>query len=137
MNISDIPETLADLKEWGRDFENTHMVFSKTNYQVAAHTLEFVLNRVTRIFGLRVRAFVRELAICLLDERTQVAFDLPQPSRAARSTLRSAMSTFAFVHRYLSLPRIWPHEYTTAVVPYHILTEAAKKGTLPRQHPSE
>lgn len=137
MNIQDIPETLDELKEWSRTYEETHMVYAPTNFQVGEHTVGFLLHRVPKCLGTRVREFAKELVVSLMEERTRKAFDLPRPSKAAQVVLHFIMSTFAFVHRYLSLPRITPHEFTAAKVPAHVYAQAEKSGTLPRQHPLE
>ena len=137
MRIEDIPETLQDLKEWSRDYEETHMVYAPTNYQVGAHTIDFMLHRVPKCLGSRVRNFARELVISAMNDRIRIAFGLSEPSGAAKASFRGIMQAFAFVHRYLSLPRIKPHEFTASDVPAHVFVEAEKRGTLPRQHPCE
>ena len=63
MNIDDIPETLDGLREWSKNYEETDMVFAESNYQTGTHTIDFLLHRVPKCLGARVRSFFRELII--------------------------------------------------------------------------
>lgn len=137
LNVENIPDTFDELREWSQIYEETKMIYAESNYQTSMHTMDFLLHRVPKCLGTRVRNFFQDLVISLLDDRTREAFNLPKPSKAAQVTLQLIMGCFAFSHCYMSLPRIEPFEYTSLKVPDHVYAEAKRRGMLPRQHPYE
>ncbi|KAL1755558.1 hypothetical protein FB107DRAFT_213225 [Schizophyllum commune] len=78
MNINDVPETFVELKQWSmvsgladnamlwQAYEETHLVPSPTNFEVAKHSVEEILYRVPNAFGLK--HFARRLSVASLIE---------------------------------------------------------------------
>ena len=52
-------------------YEETHLVPSPTNFEVAKHSVEEILYRVPNAFGLK--HFARRLSVCLMGDRLREA----------------------------------------------------------------
>ncbi|EJD05108.1 uncharacterized protein FOMMEDRAFT_18758 [Fomitiporia mediterranea MF3/22] len=128
MNIEDIPDTLQELYEWSKNYEETAMVPAKSNFEVGQYTLNFMLTNFTERFG--VREFMRQMSICIMEERVRKAFMLPESTPLMHSVTRGLLSFFAIMHRYFSLPRFRRQQY----IPRNVPAEKFKEK-MPRFHP--
>ncbi|KAJ2929425.1 hypothetical protein H1R20_g7655, partial [Candolleomyces eurysporus] len=71
MGITDIPETLEELKAWSEAYEEVYMVPAETNNLVAGYTVAELLYAVPKKFGMK--AFAERVVIALLEERVRIA----------------------------------------------------------------
>ncbi|TFY82503.1 hypothetical protein EWM64_g1506 [Hericium alpestre] len=128
MGIKDIPETIEELETWMEAFEEIHMIPAESSRQCAEATLAESTYNVTSLFGLKT--LVRNILICLLDERTRTALMLPEPPRAVRIFLEVVLRTAAFVQGHLLLPR----RSSISLVPWEMKVVASEP--VPRQNPN-
>ena len=90
MNITDIPETLADLQFWSKasiryslsrvtksvmiipqEYEEVHIVPAESNFLVASYTIMHITRSLPDAFG--VRRFMEQVAHGMLEGRTREA----------------------------------------------------------------
>ncbi|KAL1716371.1 hypothetical protein EV715DRAFT_205416 [Schizophyllum commune] len=129
MNINDIPETFEELKQWSVAYEETHLVPSPTNFEVAKYSVEEILYRVPNAFGLK--HFARRLSVCLMGDRLREAMmQKPQPAYM-HTILRLIFRSVAFVQKHLMLPR---SKVASLIEPALPPVEPAS-GKVQRMHP--
>ncbi|KAJ2913588.1 hypothetical protein MD484_g6832, partial [Candolleomyces efflorescens] len=103
MGITDIPETLDDLRAWSEAYEEVYMVPDETNNLVAGYTVSELLYAVPKKFGMK--SFAERVVIALLEERVRIAMLLPAQPLLLKWFVQSIMATNWIVQRWFCLPR--------------------------------
>ncbi|KAF7328936.1 hypothetical protein MVEN_02523500 [Mycena venus] len=131
MNIKNIPNTAEEFQAWLRTYEEEHMVPAQSNYDVAKHTTDELLFPVPETFGLR--SFFEGLTRSLLEDIVRVAMMQPEAPKYAKYLVRGTLGLFAFIERYLLLPRRKPF----AVVQVDLPKIDSDSAAAPRLHPNK
>lgn len=127
MGIKDIPETMEALKAWSLAYEEEHMVPSQTNKDVAGYTTDELLFGCPEILG--IKQFLKNLTICLLEDRVRIAMIQPTQPWFLYTFLWFNLRAVAFIQRWFCLPRSWPKSVVDS-------TDKTLTGTPPRMHPT-
>ncbi|KAL1741140.1 hypothetical protein HDZ31DRAFT_46073 [Schizophyllum fasciatum] len=107
MNITDIPPTFEELREWSLEYEEQYMKPASSNYEVARHTTDELLFYLPKAFG--IKDFARRMMICMLGDRVREAMLADPQPWYVHAVLRGVLRTTAFVQKHLLLPR-WKME---------------------------
>jgi hypothetical protein len=98
MNIADIPEDLAALEHYNREYERDRFCYAETNHQIGGITRDLLLSfYVPRLFI----PITRPLAHVLMDEPLLKAMGFPEPPALWRSIMRSVLKTRGWLVRWL------------------------------------
>ncbi|PWY98509.1 hypothetical protein BCV70DRAFT_201818 [Testicularia cyperi] len=104
MGITNIPDSRADFIEWSVRYEEDQMVYTKTNQEVAQHTVNLLLYSLPRF----AHGFARNLIASIMDERLRAAMGFPAaPSWVVHFKNIFFASRAVFV-RYMMMPRSKP-----------------------------
>lgn len=129
MNIKNIPGTLEELQTWSKQYEMSHMVPAKSNHLTARHTLDELLARAPKAFG--IKKFGEKLAICLLDDIVRKAMMFPRQPSFYRTTINLIMTFAALIQTWFVFPRRAPKFN----VDTSIITDTETRNSCPRLHP--
>jgi len=129
MNIQNIPDSLAELQAWSKQYETTHMIPSPSSYETARHTLNELLAAIPKAF--RLRAFAEKVAICLVEDIVRKAMMLPQQPWLYRISLHLVMKSMTMIQGWFLFPRRAPK----FGVDTSIVTENSPGMVCPRLHP--
>ncbi|KIM44280.1 hypothetical protein M413DRAFT_378573 [Hebeloma cylindrosporum] len=130
MGIRDIPDTLEELINWSKDYEESYMVPADTNKEVAGSTVEELISFVPETFG--VKALSRRIVVCLMEDPVRESMLYPEQPWLLRKSLDAGMGLAAFVQRWFLLPR--------SREKFPIVTKLPKvddKVGCPRLHPTK
>lgn len=97
MNIKELPSDYASFERYNIDYETTEFRFTEANYRVGAATRDLFAGWFPRV----TRPLVRRVIYALLDDSLIQAFGFPQPSRAMRQLVTSALKMRAYGLRWL------------------------------------
>ncbi|KAF5348948.1 hypothetical protein D9758_014206 [Tetrapyrgos nigripes] len=137
MGIKDIPETAEEFKEWSLNYQQSSMIPSQSNYDVANITLEEFISILPNRFG--IRSFAKRIAISLLEDRLDpftdqttfcyVRYD-PQP-QYIQTLIESFLRFIHFIQLYLCLPRSSPTGPVDSKLPNFAFAHAFASGKCP------
>ncbi|KAF9217856.1 hypothetical protein CPC16_003746 [Podila verticillata] len=104
MKIQNIPTTFQAVKEWAEAYEQEHMLYAHSNVAIANSTIELLLSRAPTA----VHPFGRKVVSALLTPRLQKAFNMPAPSWAFVTVIKSILWLRGGFIKYFMLPRNIP-----------------------------
>ena len=97
MNLKQLPTDYRSFECYNVEYEQTHFCFTQANHRVGAATRELFASWFPRV----TRPLVRRAIYALLDDPLIKAFGFPQPSRAMRGLVTSALKMRAYCLRWL------------------------------------
>jgi len=129
MGIRQIPESIEELILWSKEYEISCMVPNPTNADVASYSMDELLFAFPRAFGLKTLA--QRISICLLEDIVRVSMMQPEQPWYLHALLK-LLSSFAFVHHWLLLPRLSPSSAIDIQLP-----DVKANETCPRLYPNK
>ncbi|PPR04673.1 hypothetical protein CVT24_011890 [Panaeolus cyanescens] len=129
MNITNIPETIDELKQWCAAYEERCMVPADSNLEVAQATIDELMSAAPEAFG--IKSLGNRAIIAMLEDNVREAMMLPKQPWYIGSTIKNAMRTVAFIQRWFMLPRINPR------LPVDIGPPKLFDGSCPRLRPNK
>ncbi|KZV77404.1 hypothetical protein PENSPDRAFT_621804, partial [Peniophora sp. CONT] len=127
MGIRGIPATVEELTVWSEEYEKQHMVPAETNREVAQGMMTELSSVVPRF----ARGMFQRVLICIFDERTRVAMQLPEQPAWMHALIHVAASFFKFTQGHILPPWI-PRK---PIVPMKTPSPPAD-DSLARMHPA-
>ncbi|KAJ2915437.1 hypothetical protein MD484_g4981, partial [Candolleomyces efflorescens] len=103
MGITDIPETLQDMKAWSKAYEEKCIVPAESNRLVAGFTIGELIYAVPKKFGLK--SFAERFIAAVVEPRVRIAMMLPEQPRLIHWMANGVLSINWIVQRWLRLPR--------------------------------
>ncbi len=92
MNLKELPTDYRSFERYNVEYEQTQFCFTEANHRVGAATRELFASWFPRV----TRPLVRRAIYALLDDPLIKAFGFPQPSRAMRRLVTSALKMRAY-----------------------------------------
>ncbi|KAI8804924.1 hypothetical protein BJ742DRAFT_422833 [Cladochytrium replicatum] len=102
MNIKDIPETFEAVKEWAKDYEAKHVVYSEYNRKVADTFTDLLL----KSFATFLHPMVNQIVMGVLEPEVRSAFNYPDPTPFVSSLVQGTLRFSGWFTRVFLPPRI-------------------------------
>lgn len=116
MNLTDIPETLAELRAFAEGYENRHFRYTESNRAIADATVRIVENWFPRL----LRPVVKPVFAALINEKLRKAFGYPKPPAAFCNIIEGSLKL-----------RRWPLKFIT-FKPYPMMIANTHWRTYPK-----
>ncbi|RXW22083.1 hypothetical protein EST38_g3771 [Candolleomyces aberdarensis] len=103
MGITDIPETLQDMKAWSNAYEEKCMVPAESNRLVAGFTIGELIYAIPKKLGLK--SFAERFVAAVVEPRVRIAMMLPEQPRPIHWIAESLLTVNWIIQRWFRLPR--------------------------------
>ncbi|KAL7008437.1 hypothetical protein EMMF5_002166 [Cystobasidiomycetes sp. EMM_F5] len=104
MGITNLPQTLAELRAWSNSYSEKKSIYAPSNEQVGDATFAVLLDPVPSF----LKRFAKQAALTLIDDHTRTAFGWQRPPRLLSLVVPKLLALKGIVSGYLLFPRITP-----------------------------
>ncbi|KDQ22260.1 hypothetical protein PLEOSDRAFT_53130 [Pleurotus ostreatus PC15] len=115
LEIQDIPETLNEMRDWVKSYEQTRRFQAKSNIDIMSFTIDYNSKVYPCLFGLR--GLYKSIINCTLEYPVQTATMSPRPPWYMYVLTDGLFYGMKYYHRYLALPRCRPSSVVSLELP--------------------